>query len=74
MIPHDTRKNIPDTRTDDERAAWDAFYAHETYPTLTFKPGDWSAEEVMNGIRRVMRFMRGENVRPNATETPQDGG
>lgn len=66
--------NRTDDRTDEERAAWDAFYSHETYPTLPFKPGDWSAEEVMNGIRRVMRFMRGEHVRPNASEAPQNRG
>jgi hypothetical protein len=58
-VPHEVRPDVPDDRTDEERAVWDAFYRHEEYPPLPYSPGDWSAREVMAGLRRVIAHIRG---------------
>lgn len=51
---------MTDDRTEEEKGAWAAFYDHAEYPPLEFNPDDWSCQEIMRGIRRVIVFLKRE--------------
>jgi hypothetical protein len=50
----------PDDITVTEREAWDAFHdnARTDQASAAYDPRNWSHEETMKGIRRVMDYMR----------------